>query len=203
MPSAGSVRLRLSGSGDDEQQLRLQLKRFTDDIKGLVGEYIYGFEKDEMPQVVGELLKSKKYTFATAESCSGGYMAHLITSIPGSSAYYMGSSVTYSNESKTQLLNIPKSMIEKNGAVSEPVVLAMVESVKKLFNVDCAVATTGIAGPGGGTADKPVGTVWVGVCTPKGTKTFLLKLGDNRLRTIEIAALSGLNFLRKELLNEE
>ncbi len=203
LPSAGSVRLRLSGTGDNEDQLRLQLKSLVENIKGLVGEYIYGFEKDEMPQVVGDLLKSKKYTFATAESCSGGFMAHLITSIPGSSAYYMGSSVTYSNESKTQLLNIPTALIEKHGAVSEPVVLAMVESVKKLFNVDCAVATTGIAGPGGGTVEKPVGTVWVGVSTPKGTKTFLLKLGDNRLRTIEIAALSGLNFLRKELLNLE
>jgi len=203
LPSAGSVRLRLSGSGDNEEQLRLQLKSLVENLKVLVGEYIYGFEKDEMPQVVGDLLKSKNYTFATAESCSGGFMAHLITSIPGSSAYYMGSSVTYSNESKTQLLNIPTSLIEKYGAVSEPVVLAMVESVKKLFNVDCAVATTGVAGPGGGTVEKPVGTVWVGVSTPKGTKTFLLKLGDNRLRTIEVAALSGLNFLRKELLTDE
>jgi nicotinamide-nucleotide amidase len=129
-------------------------------------------------------------------------MAHLITSIPGSSSYYMGSSVTYSNESKTQLLNIPAELIEKHGAVSEQVVTAMVESVKKLFQVECAVATTGVAGPSGGTPEKPVGTVWVGVSTPLGTKTYLLKLGDNRLRTIEVAAISGLNFLRKELLKQ-
>jgi nicotinamide-nucleotide amidase len=151
---------------------------------------------------VGNLLQGKNLKLVTAESCSGGFMAHLITSIPGSSSYYMGSSVTYSNESKTQLLNIPAELIEKHGAVSEQVVTAMVESVKKLFQVECAVATTGVAGPSGGTPEKPVGTVWVGVSTPLGTKTYLLKLGDNRLRTIEVAALSGLNFLRKELLKQ-
>ena len=200
LPSAGSVRLRLSGSGDNEQELNNLIRQLTNELSSLIPEYIYGFEKDELPKVVGDLLKSKGLTLATAESCSGGFMAHLITSIPGSSAYYMGSSVTYSNESKTQLLNIPPSLIEQHGAVSEPVVLAMVESAKKLFNVDCAIATTGVAGPGGGTPEKPVGTVWVGVSTPDETKAYLLKLGDNRLRTIEIAALSGLNLLRKELL---
>lgn len=203
LPSAGSVRLRLSGTGDNEQELNNLIRKLTNELSSLIPEYIYGFEKDELPKVVGELLKSKGLTLATAESCSGGFMAHLITSIPGSSAYYMGSSVTYSNESKTELLNIPSSLIEQHGAVSEPVVLAMVESAKKLFNVDCAIATTGIAGPGGGTPEKPVGTVWVGVSTPDETKAYLLKLGDNRLRTIEIAALSGLNLLRKELLKHK
>lgn len=203
LPSAGSVRLRLSGTGDNEQELNNLIRQLTNELSSLIPEYIYGFEKDELPKVVGELLKSKGLTLATAESCSGGFMAHLITSIPGSSAYYMGSSVTYSNESKTELLNIPSSLIEQHGAVSEPVVLAMVESAKKLFNVDCAIATTGIAGPGGGTPEKPVGTVWVGVSTPDETKAYLLKLGDNRLRTIEIAALSGLNLLRKELLKHK
>ncbi len=202
LPSAGSVRLRLSGSGDNEQELNNLIRQLTNELSSLIPEYIYGFEKDELPKVVGDLLKSKGLTLATAESCSGGFMAHLITSIPGSSAYYMGSSVTYSNESKTQLLNIPPSLIEQHGAVSESVVLAMVESVKKLFNVDCAIATTGVAGPGGGTPEKPVGTVWVGVSTPHETKAYILKLGDNRLRTIEVAALSGLNFLRKALLKK-
>lgn len=203
LPSAGSVRLRLSGSGDNEQELNTLIRRLTSELSGLIPDYIYGYEKDELPKVVGDLLKSKGLTLATAESCSGGFMAHLITSIPGSSAYYMGSSVTYSNESKTQLLNIPLSLIEQHGAVSEAVVLAMVASVKKLFQVDCAIATTGVAGPGGGTPEKPVGTVWVGVSTPNETKAYMLKLGDNRLRTIEIAALSGLNLLRKELLKHE
>ena len=203
LPSAGSVRLRLSGSGDNEQELNNLIRQLTNELSDLIPEYIYGYEKDELPKVVGDLLKSKGLTLATAESCSGGFMAHLITSIPGSSAYYMGSSVTYSNESKTQLLNIPSSLIEQHGAVSEAVVLAMVASVKKLFKVDCAIATTGVAGPGGGTPEKPVGTVWVGVSTPNETKAYMLKLGDNRLRTIEIAALSGLNLLRKELLKHE
>jgi nicotinamide-nucleotide amidase len=202
LPSAGSVRLRLSGSGENEQELNTMVSQLTTTLSDLIPEFIYGYDKDELPKVVGDMLKSKGLTLATAESCSGGFMAHLITSIPGSSAYYMGSSVTYSNESKTQLLNIPPSLIEQHGAVSEPVVLAMVESVKKLFNVDCAIATTGVAGPGGGTPEKPVGTVWVGVSTPFETKTYLLKLGDNRLRTIEVAALSGLNLLRKTLLKK-
>jgi nicotinamide-nucleotide amidase len=202
LPSAGSVRLRLSGSGDNEEGLKKEIEGLTKELSDIIPEFIYGYGKDELPRVVGDLLKSNGLTLATAESCSGGFMAHLITSIPGSSAYYMGSSVTYSNESKTQLLNIPPSLIETHGAVSEPVVLAMVESVKKLFNVDCAIATTGVAGPGGGTPEKPVGTVWVGVSTPHETKAYLLKLGDNRLRTIEVAALSGLNLLRKGLLKK-
>ena len=202
LPSAGSVRLRLSGSGNNEQELNTLLYQLTQELSDLIPEYIYGYDKDELPKVVGSLLKLKGFSLATAESCSGGFMAHLITSIPGSSTYYMGSSVTYSNESKTRLLNIPASLIEKNGAVSEPVVIAMVESVKKLFNVDCAIATTGVAGPGGGTPEKPVGSVWVGVSTPYETKAYLLRLGDNRLRIIEVAALSGLNFLRKALLKK-
>jgi nicotinamide-nucleotide amidase len=202
LPSAGSVRLRLSGSGDDEEGLKKEIEGLTKELSDIIPEFIYGYGKDELPRVVGDLLKSNGLTLATAESCSGGFMAHLITSIPGSSAYYMGSSVTYSNESKTQLLNIPPSLIEMHGAVSEPVVLAMVEAVKKLFNVDCAIATTGVAGPGGGTPEKPVGTVWVGVSTPHETKAYVLKLGDNRLRTIEVAALSGLNLLRKGLLKK-
>jgi nicotinamide-nucleotide amidase len=202
LPSAGSVRLRLSGSGDNEEGLKKEIEGLTKELSDIIPEFIYGYGKDELPKVVGDLLKSNGLTLATAESCSGGFMAHLITSIPGSSAYYMGSSVTYSNESKSQLLNIPSSLIETHGAVSEPVVLAMVESVKKLFNVDCAIATTGVAGPGGGTPEKPVGTVWVGVSTPYETKAYVLKLGDNRLRTIEVAALSGLNFLRKALLKK-
>jgi nicotinamide-nucleotide amidase len=199
LPSAGSVRLRLSGSGNNEQELNTLLYQLSQELSDLIPEYIYGYDKDELPKVVGGLLKLNGFSLATAESCSGGFMAHLITSIPGSSAYYMGSSVTYSNESKTRLLNIPASLIEKHGAVSEPVVIAMAESVKKLFNVDCAIATTGVAGPGGGTPEKPVGSVWVGVSTPYETKAYLLRLGDNRLRIIEVAALSGLNFLRKAL----
>jgi len=202
LPSAGSVRLRLSGSGNNEQELNTLLYQLTQELSDLIPEYIYGYDKDELPKVVGGLLKLNGFSLATAESCSGGFMAHLITSIPGSSAYYMGSSVTYSNESKTRLLNIPASLIEKHGAVSEPVVIAMAESVKKLFNVDCAIATTGVAGPGGGTPEKPVGSVWVGVSTPYETKAYLLRLGDNRLRIIEVAALSGLNFLRKALLKK-
>jgi nicotinamide-nucleotide amidase len=202
LPSAGSVRLRLSGIGESEEGLKQEIEELTKELSAIIPEFIYGYEKDELPKVVGNLLKAKGLTLATAESCSGGFMAHLITAVPGSSTYYMGSTVTYSNESKTQLLNIPASLIEQYGAVSEPVVLAMVESAKKLFKVDCAIATTGVAGPGGGTPEKPVGTVWVGVSTPDETKAYLLKLGDNRLRTIEIAALSGLNLLRKALLKK-
>jgi nicotinamide-nucleotide amidase len=120
--------------------------------------------------------------------------------VPGSSVYYLGSTVTYSYESKTDLLNVPADLIKQKGAVSEEVVRIMAENVKRKFNSDCAIATSGVAGPGGGTPDKPVGTVWIAVDTPNGIITKKLLLGNDRLRIIHVAAVSALNMLRKELL---
>ncbi|HQK98387.1 MAG TPA: competence/damage-inducible protein A [Bacteroidia bacterium] len=198
LPSAGAVRLRLTASGNREEVTNT-MNKLVAELSDLVREYLYGYDEDTIQEVVGRLLKDKKLTLGTAESCTGGYLSHLITSIPGSSEYYMGSTVTYSNESKTALLDVPADLVIKFGAVSEEVVKAMAEGAKKKFNADCALATSGIAGPGGGSPEKPVGTVWIGISTPAGTKAKKVLLGDNRLRTIEVASMTALNMLRKEL----
>lgn len=118
-------------------------------------------------ETIGELLRNKKVTMATAESCTGGYIAHLITSIAGSSDYFKGSVVSYANEVKVNVLGVNAADLEREGAVSEAVVLQMAEGVRKITGADYAVSTSGVAGPGGGTPEKPVGTVWIGVATPR------------------------------------
>jgi nicotinamide-nucleotide amidase len=199
LPAAGMVRLRLSAVGEEEKVKETMLhleKKLVEEVK----EYHFGFDDDTIQGVLGELLHQKGLTVSTAESCTGGYIGHLITSVPGSSAWYMGSTVTYSYESKTNVLDIPEELINLHGAVSEEVVTRMVENVKVKLKTDCAVATSGIAGPGGGTPDKPVGTVWIGVSIPGRTFAKKVMLGDNRLRTIQVASETALNMLRKALI---
>ena len=202
LPSPGMVRLRLSlyGSNRDELSRKMEVQAST--LISKVMEYIFGYETESIPEVLGKLLKEKKWTLSTAESCTGGFIGHLLTSVPGSSEYYMGSTVTYSYQSKTGILGIPESLILKEGAVSEEVVRLMAENVKKKFGTDCSVATSGIAGPGGGTPTKPVGTVWIAVSTPAGTMTKMFRLGEDRLRVIEVASQTALNLLRKRILAE-
>lgn len=201
LPAAGSVRLRLSGWGE-ETFIRNEMSRLVADLQDRVKEYLYGFDEETIAAVLGDLLRKNGLTISTAESCTGGNIAHLLTSIPGSSAWYMGSTITYSYESKTELLGVPKEVIEKHGAVSEEVVTSMVNNAKKLLGTSCAVATSGIAGPGGGTPDKPVGTVWIAVSSPRQTIAKKVLLGDNRLRTIQVASETALNMLRKLLISE-
>ena len=201
LPAAGSVRLRLSGWGE-ESFIRSEMSRLVADLQEQVKEYLYGFDEDTIAGVLGDLLRKNGLTISTAESCTGGNIAHLLTSIPGSSAWYMGSTITYSYESKTELLGVPKEVIEKHGAVSEEVVTSMVNNAKKRLGTSCAVATSGIAGPGGGTPDKPVGTVWIAVSSPRQTIAKKVLLGDNRLRTIQVASETALNMLRKLLISE-
>ena len=201
LPAAGSVRLRLSGWGE-EAFIRSEMSRLVAELQDQVKEYLYGFDEDSIAGVLGDLLRKNGLTISTAESCTGGNIAHLLTSIPGSSSWYMGSTITYSYESKTELLGVPKEVIEKHGAVSEEVVTSMVNNAKKLLGTSCAVATSGIAGPGGGTPDKPVGTVWIAVSSPRQTIAKKVLLGDNRLRTIQVASETALNMLRKLLISE-
>jgi len=200
LPSAGMVRLRLSAVGEEKKVQEVMQKLEKELVEG-VKEYHFGFDEDTVPGVLGDLLLRKGLTISTAESCTGGYIGHLLTSVPGSSAWYMGSTVTYSYESKTNILDIPEDLINLKGAVSEEVVTMMVENVKKKLKTDCAVATSGIAGPGGGTPDKPVGTVWIGVSIPGRTFAKKVMLGDNRLRTIQVASETALNLLRKALID--
>lgn len=199
LPSAGAVRLRLSGYGDSAD-LVSQMEALSAELARQVQEYLFGYDDDTLQAVVGRLLIQKKLTVSTAESCTGGNIAHLLTSVPGASAWYMGSTVTYSYESKTDLLGVPSELIHRHGAVSEEVVLSMVEHCRRLIGTDCAVATSGIAGPGGGTPEKPVGTVWIGVAVPGKVFAKKVLLGDNRLITIEVASQTALNLLRKALL---
>lgn len=202
LPAAGMVRLRLTATGEEElvrTEMEIQEKALLEKIK----EYHFGYDEETIQDVLGRLLIEKKLTISTAESCTGGNIAHLLTSVPGSSAYYMGSLVTYSYESKTQQLGIPQDLLIKHGAVSEEVVMMMVENVRKKMGTNCAIATSGIAGPGGGTAEKPVGTVWIAIALPGKIFAKKLLLGDNRLRTIQVASETALNLLRKALVQSD
>ena len=200
LPSVGQVRLRLSGYGEDRNFLEREMNIYISKLYNLVGEYIFGEEEDSLQKVLGQLLKEKNQTIATAESCTGGFISHLITSVPGSSNYFKGSIVSYSNEIKTQELNISNEILNSFGAVSEECVKGMAEGVRKKFNTDYAIATSGIAGPDGGTLDKPVGTVWLAVSSKNKTITRLYNMGDNRERTILRTSLEGLDLLRRMLL---
>ena len=168
----------------------------------IVKPYIYGYDDESLEIVVGRILKSLGKTVCTAESCTGGYVAHLITKVPGSSAYYVGSTVTYSYPIKTNLLHVPADLLEKHGAVSEEVVRIMASESRRLLNTDYSIATTGIAGPDGGTTDKPVGTVWIGVATKTQVVARKFQFGGDRSRNIEMTAVNALNMLRKVLIEE-
>jgi nicotinamide-nucleotide amidase len=150
--------------------------------------------------VIGRLLKDRHQTLSLAESCTGGFVSHLITTVPGSSAYYTGGVVSYANAVKMEELGIPSDMLELNGAVSQPVVEKMATGVRTALRTDWSVALSGIAGPDGGTPDKPVGTVWIAVAGPKGVQSKLVNFPGTRELVIERSALAGLNMLRKRLL---
>lgn len=200
LPSAGLVRLRLSAYGDDHAQLKKKIDAKIEELPALIGKYMFATEDTTLQAVVGKLLLDKKQTVATAESCTGGYIAHLITSVAGSSAYYIGSTLTYAYEAKSELLGIPMELMNKVGAVSEEVAKLMAANARKKLNADYAISTTGIAGPGGGTPDKPVGTVWIAVASKDGVEAKLFQFGDNRERNIQRSAMTGLMMLYK-LLN--
>ena len=157
---------------------------------------------EDLEGVVGTLLKNASQTISTAESCTGGYIAHLLTSIPGSSAYFIGSVVAYSNRIKEEVLGVNPDIIDNNGAVSEEVVQSMAEGIRSRFNTDYGISCSGIAGPDGGTEEKPVGTVWICIASEKTTVSRMFSFGPNRKRTIRITALTALNMLRKLIAEE-
>jgi len=208
LPSPGVVRLRLSAQGDDETALKNKVENEVKNVLPLIQKYIYGYEEygKEQPKlenIVGELLLEKKLKLALAESCTGGYISHLITSASGSSAYYNGCVVPYHNEFKHQLLKVDNNIFEKHGAVSKECVEAMAKELLNMFKADVSIAVSGIAGPLGGTADKPVGTVWIAVAHKKDIKSKKFIFGDNRSRNIHMSAISALNMLRKMILEIE
>jgi nicotinamide-nucleotide amidase len=200
LPGTGQVRLRMTGTGDDENELNALLDKKVEELKPLISEFIYGFEKEKLEEVVGRILIEKGKTLATAESCTGGFLAHKITSIPGSSAYFMGSVVAYSNTVKMNQLNVKPSTLEKNGAVSEETVKEMVQGALDLLKTDLAIAISGVAGPDGGTPEKPVGTIWIAIGDKNKTKTYQLNLWKDRMKNIEYTTTVALNVIRKFLL---
>lgn len=199
LPQPGIVRLRLSGKGAREEEVRELVERESKKLESLIPEYIYGFNTDTLEEIVGRELKLKRASLATAESCTGGYIAHLITSVPGSSGYFKGSIVAYSNEIKEKMLGVIPESLKKFGAVSEAVAAEMAVGAQTRFNADYVISTSGIAGPDGATQDKPVGTTWIGIATPDEVIVRHFLFGDNRERNIRRTALQALNMLRKQI----
>ena len=201
LPKPGIIRLRLTARGDNKESLKALLDQHFNELKTLTTEYAFTDEDIEIEEVVGRLLTKAGKTLATAESCTGGYVAHLITSVPGSSRYFQGSLVSYSNDIKRDLLNVREDNLKRRGAVSEQVVSDMALNAMGLFDVDYTIATSGIAGPDGGTKEKPVGTVWIAVATPVRLTTREFHFGSRtgRKQIIERAARAALNMLRIEI----
>jgi nicotinamide-nucleotide amidase len=200
LPSVGAVRLRLSAHGNNESEVMNDVAVIVNKMYERIGEYIYGENNDSLSEVVGKLLTNKNKTMATAESCTGGFIAHQITSIPGSSKYFTGSIISYDNKIKQQELNVSNTILNNEGAVSEACVKQMATEILSKFNVDYAIATSGIAGPDGGSEEKPVGTVWIAVASRNEIITKKFNMGDNRERTILRTSISALDMLRKMIL---
>lgn len=195
------VRLRLSAYGEAlTQQERIEAEIAK--LKGIIGDVIYSYEDDTLQNCIGKLLKQHGKTISTAESCTGGLVASMITSVAGSSEYYLGSVVSYANNVKQEVLGVPAGIIQEFGAVSSECVGAMAEGVRKLTGTDFSVATSGIAGPGGGSTEKPVGLVWIGVSSQSGTQTYKLTFNSDRKRNIERFASSALYKIFKKLEKE-
>lgn len=201
LPSPGRVRLRLSARGTDEDVLKERLNEETEKLNVLIGDIIVGFEEDDTIEVVlGRLLTEKGMTIATAESCTGGRIAQMLTSVAGSSAYFKGSAVTYATSSKVAVLGISQDFIDKHSVVSAEVAEAMAVAARQVFDADHAIATTGNAGPAKGDADAEVGTVYIAIATPDTVCSERYSLGQPREKVIERAANKGLEKIYKEIL---
>ena len=196
LPNYGMVRLRLSASGEVEAEVEAQFEQ----LKQLVAPWLVTDRDETIQMVVGRLLLERGATLATAESCTGGYIAHLITSLPGSSNWYLGSVVSYDNTVKHNLLHVPATILEEHGAVSMPVVETMVQGAQQTIGSTYAVAVSGIMGPHGGTADKPVGTVWIAAAGKGQLVSRKFHFRFDRQRNIELTAAAALNLVRTLVL---
>ncbi len=202
LPSPGKVRLRISAEGNDKDLLRSEIRNEINKLEKIIPGAIANLNAEPVQKTIGNLLRDMNKSIATAESCTGGKIAHYITSIPGSSDYFKGSIVAYSNETKENILGVSHNKLLKFGAVSQAVVEEMASGARKLLNVDFAVATSGIAGPGGRTNEKPVGTTWIAIASPNQLISKLYHMGDHRERNIEKTTISALDMLRRVILSE-
>lgn len=198
LPTMGTVKLRLTTTGDDESTNK-QVQDEIDKVVPLIDKFIYGYDQEEIEEAIGRMLSARNLHLAVAESCTGGYLSHRITSVPGSSQWFNGGFVPYSNELKNEQLKVDHEIIRKDGAVSEPVVLALAENVRKEFKSDVGLAISGIAGPGGGSAEKPVGTVWIGYSDKNKTVAKKFQFIRDREINIKYSAIAALNMIRINL----
>jgi len=200
LPSFGEVKLRLTATGEEMEHLQRDVDAQIELLKPLAGKYIYGYDGDTIPLVVGNLLKAKGLTIGCAESCTGGNVAATLTSIAGSSQYFLGSVVAYHNRVKQDLLGVSEQTLAEHGAVSEATVLEMAQGVKRQLNCNISLATSGVAGPDGGTPDKPVGTIWIAVQTPTFSKSRKLSLFKDRAINVRYTSIAVLDLVRQSLL---
>lgn len=203
LPSPTGVRLRITVHAQDAEAAETKLHEVEQRIRARVQKYIYGMNDEELEEVVGRLLTERGLTIAVAESCTGGLIADRITNVSGSSNYFERGVVAYSNRSKVELLGVSELLIRERGAVSREVAEAMAAGVRKLAGTDIGISTTGIAGPTGGTPEKPVGLVWVGYADASTSLALRFQFGDIRRNVKERAAQAALEFVRRRLLNIE
>ena len=202
LPNYGMVRLRLTSVGFDRIAVEKEIQEYFETLQQLVKDYLVTDLDEPMEKVTGKLLIARNKTVSTAESCTGGYIAHLLTTIPGSSAFYVGSVVSYSYKAKEDLLNVSKSVLETKGAVSEDVVIQMAKGALASIQSDYVIAVSGIMGPDGGLPDKPVGTVWIAVGNKNNIEAQKLYFRFDRERNTQLTATNALNMLRKFILAE-
>jgi len=181
--------------------MKKELDEKVADVVAKMPELVFGYDSESLEGVLGDTMKSKGLKLATAESCTGGYLAHRITGISGSSAYFLGGVVAYANEVKIDKLGVGAGIIQRYGAVSEEVVKAMVSGTLERYGSDIGIGISGIAGPTGGTEEKPVGTIWLAIGNQKNTVTYKLQLGKDRLKNIEYTGNYALNKLRRFVLD--
>jgi len=197
LPSPGAVKLRLTSyKGEEEAAL---IGNYINELKKEIPQFAYGEGETSLSEVVGKLLLDRDQTIGTVESCTGGAIAAAITAVPGSSGYMHGSFVTYSNKLKTNLAGVDEALFEEVGAVSQEVAEQMAVGGKERLGVDWCISVTGIAGPDGGSDEKPVGTVWIALAGPQGIVSKQFNFGDNRERNVQMSVLSALNYLRCSL----
>lgn len=200
LPSPGVVKVRLTLTGGDAEAIRTAVRKKADEFLAIAGEYVFAEGDTPIEKVVGDELRRRQLTIATAESCTGGRIASVLTAYPGSSAYFKGGVVAYDNNVKVGLLEVPEALIDHQGAVSEAVVKAMAEGVRRRLGTDIGVATSGVAGPDGGTTDKPVGLMWVAVATSNGVIAEMHNFGSDRERNMLRGVRAALNLVRHEIL---
>ncbi len=203
LPSTRGVRLRMTALAPDAERAEVRLAAFETFLQSKVGRYIYGENDETLEGKVGEMLAAHGLTVAVAESCTGGFLLDALTNPPGASRYVKGGVVAYCNEVKMSQLGVPPADLERDGAVSESVARAMAEGVRTRLGADMALSTTGVAGPGGGTPEKPVGLVWIGLSSSESTRAYRYRFVDDRIMNKELTCTAALDLLRRHLLRRD